>query len=262
MKRANNLDGKTWLKNSISIWSDVRKSKEERRLKHPAIFPTQLVTRLLDSFTNDDDKVVLDPFCGSGSTVIAADRLGKTGVGIELSEKFVLLARNRLSQRPIWSNGESKVYQANANQLLDYVASNSVDVVVTSPPYWDILIRKRTADNKEISHYEGGVGDLGQIANYKSFIKALREVFECVYKTLKDGKYCIVVVGDVRKDKRFYSLHSDVSTMMQEIGFIYDDLIIWDRRRDYNNMRPLGYPSVFRVNKVHEFILIFKRGSK
>jgi len=49
---------------------------------------------------------------------------------------------------------------------------------------------------------------------------------------------------------------------MQEIGFELDDIIIWDRQKEYNNMRPLGYPYVFRVNKVHEFVLIFKKGEK
>jgi len=44
---------------------------------------------------------------------------------------------------------------------------------------------------------------------------------------------------------------------MQKIGYIYDDLIIWDRQADYNNMRPLGYPYKFRINKVHEYLMIF-----
>jgi hypothetical protein len=51
----------------------------------------------------------------------------------------------------------------------------------------------------------------------------------------------------------------DITAKMQEIGFTLDDIIIWDRRQEYNNLRPLGYPSVFRVNKVHEFILIFQK---
>ena len=53
------------------------------------------------------------------------------------------------------------------------------------------------------------------------------------------------------------ALHSDVAVEMQKIGFIYDDIIIWDRQYEYNNMRPLGYPYKFRINKVHEYILIF-----
>jgi len=48
---------------------------------------------------------------------------------------------------------------------------------------------------------------------------------------------------------------------MEEIGFVFDDLIIWDRRHEYNNMRPLGYPYVFRINKAHEYILIFQKPS-
>jgi DNA modification methylase len=62
---------------------------------------------------------------------------------------------------------------------------------------------------------------------------------------------------DIRKKNAFYPLHSDLTTAMQNIGYTYDDLIIWDRQSDYNNMRPLGYPSKFRINKVHEFLLIF-----
>ena len=41
-------------------------------------------------------------------------------------------------------------------------------------------------------------------------------------------------------------------------GRIFDDLIIWNRQADYSNLRPLGYPAVFRINKVHEFLLIFR----
>ena len=64
---------------------------------------------------------------------------------------------------------------------------------------------------------------------------------------------------DLRKKNRFYPYHIDISHLMEDIGFIFDDTIIWDRAQEYNNLRPLGYPSVFRVNKVHEFILIFQK---
>lgn len=93
----------------------------------------------------------------------------------------------------------------------------------------------------------------------EKFLKALQRVFESVYKVLKKGKYCIVIVMDIRKGPKFYPFHSDVANLMQEIGFIYDDLIIWDRRHEYNNMRPLGYPYVFRINRAHEFVLVFHK---
>lgn len=261
-KRANDLDGKAWTRNSISIWSDITKNDEERQLQHPAICPSQLVIRLIESFTVEEEKVILDPFAGIGSTIVAADRMGKAGIGIELSKEYVEIASMRLSQKTLWSvvgEQDSRVHQGDANNLLDFVEPGSVDMVITSPPYWDILTRKRTADYKETRHYGHAEEDLGKIDDYQEFLGALRHVFELVYQVLKRGKYCIVVVMDIRKKARFYPFHSDIAGFMQEIGFIYDDIIIWDRRHEYNNMRPLGYPYVFRVNKAHEFILIFQK---
>lgn len=74
-KRANELDGKTWLRNSVSVWSDIRKTKEETALKHPAMFPISLATRLIECFTNSDASLILDPFAGVGSTLLAAKEL-------------------------------------------------------------------------------------------------------------------------------------------------------------------------------------------
>jgi DNA modification methylase len=131
--------------------------------------------------------------------------------------------------------------------------------VITSPPYWDILLQRRTADYKERRHYGDAQGDLGKVPGYEDFLSALRQVFEQVAIALGPGKYCCVVVMDVRKKNRFYPLHADVAAMMQGLGFLFDDVIIWDRRHEYNNLRPLGYPYRFRINKVHEFILIFQK---
>ena len=90
----------------------------------------------------------------------------------------------------------------------------------------------------------------------------MKEIFEQVHVAMKPERYCIVVVMDLRKKSKFYPFHSDIANMMQRIGFIYDDIIIWNRQSEYNNLRPLGYPSVFRINKVHEFCLIFKTSIK
>jgi DNA modification methylase len=261
VRRANDLDGRTWTRYSISIWSDIRKTPEEIALGHPAIFPQQLVTRLIECFTRSDEKVILDPFMGSGSTIVAADRMGKTGIGFETSAEYYNLAARRLYNRELFQTSEltSQLYLADARRMLEFLKPESVDLVITSPPYWDVLSQKRTADYKETRDYGNAPGDLSQIADYKEFLKELSKVFEKVYQVLKPSKYCIVIVMDLRKKDRFYPFHSDIADFMQEIGFIYDDIIIWDRRHEYNNMRPLGYPSVFRINKAHEYILIFKK---
>jgi len=260
-KKANRLDGKTWTRYSISIWSDIRKSKEEIALKHPAIFPEELVKKLIEIFTNEEQKVIFDPFAGIGSTVLAARNLGKIGIGIELNPEFARKANDRFTEQSFFDdgNGKVKIYIDDANNLEKYVDENTVDLVVTSPPYWDILSVKRTADRKDIRDYGDEKEDLGKISDYFKFLEKLNEIFIKVFKSMKYGAYCCVVVMDIRKKDRFFPYHSDIANFMKEIGFKYDDIIIWDRRHEYNNMRPLGFPYVFRVNKAHEFILIFQK---
>ena len=264
--RANDLDGKTWLRNSISIWSDISKTSEETALKHPAMFPTRLVSRLIESFTRPDQTVILDPFSGIGSTAIAAEALGKLGIGLEISPEYISKARKRpppthnlFDQRRETSRGERRFLEADTRDILKHVAPESVDLVVTSPPYWDILLQNRTADYKEIRNYGDSDQDLGRISGYKEFLDTLGDVFSNILTVLKPGCYCYVVVMDLRKGSNFFPLHADLAVRMQEMGFLFDDLIIWDRKHEYNNLRPLGHPSVFRINRVHEYILIFQK---
>ena len=47
-KRANDLTGSEWLKNSFTIWRDIRRTKEEKQLKHPAMFPEMLAGKLIE----------------------------------------------------------------------------------------------------------------------------------------------------------------------------------------------------------------------
>ncbi|MCK5588041.1 MAG: hypothetical protein KAI34_04910, partial [Candidatus Lokiarchaeota archaeon] len=53
-KRLNDLDGKTWTRYSISVW-DIAKSPQEMKLKHPAMFPEELVKRLITIYTKKGD---------------------------------------------------------------------------------------------------------------------------------------------------------------------------------------------------------------
>ena len=230
------------------------------------MFSAQLVSRLAESFTRPEQSVILDPFAGVGSTVLVAEMMGKAGIGLDISGDYITKARGRPALSPgmfephgAVGGGERRFIEADARDLLEHIEPESVDFVVTSPPYWDILLRNRTADYKDIRNYGDSDADLGRISDYREFLDALAEVFVGVLAVLKPGCYCCVVVMDVRKRDLFFPLHADLAAQMQSIGFLLDDIIIWDRRREYNNLRPLGYPSVFRINKVHEYILIFQK---
>ena len=260
IKRANELGGKTWLRHSISIWGDLRKTKEERELKHPAMFPMALAERLIECFMNEQSRVILDPFAGIGSTLIAAKELGKDAIGIEIAPEYAEIARNRVDQvLPFEGKQDIKIHVADSRDLAAYVPAKSVDMVITSPPYWDILLEKRTADYKESRDYGEARADLGKIRDYQEFLLELRRVFVQVYDVMRPRSYCCMVAMDLRKKNRFYPYHMDITRFMENIGFVLDDTVIWDRGQEYNNLRPLGYPSVFRVNRIHEFILIFQK---
>lgn len=262
--KMNNLTGKEWLQNSFSIWRDINKTSEERQLKHPAMFPEQLAERLINIYTRDFGEVILDPFLGIGSTLKAAYKLGKKGIGMDLSNDYCEIAKRRVkdSQMELFNDKsvehfDPEIYCEDSRNLENHIEKESVDLVVTSPPYWDILNMKRTADNKSIRNYSDSDTDIGNISDYEKFLVELKEIYSKVYDVLKPNKRCCCVVMDIRKKDKFYPFHEDQTRIMKEIGFELEEYVIWDRQKEYNNMKTLGYPYVFRFNKVHEFICIY-----
>jgi adenine-specific DNA-methyltransferase len=85
-------------KNPGDLWVIPNvKSNHVEKTEHPCQFPVELIERLVLSLTNEEDWV-LDPFLGTGTTVIAAIRHGRRGVGAETVPKYVQLARQRIQQ--------------------------------------------------------------------------------------------------------------------------------------------------------------------
>jgi DNA modification methylase len=80
---------------TLDVWDIAPESA--RRVHHPAPFPVELPARLIHLYTYRDD-LVLDPFLGSGSTAVAAARLGRRYVGYDLDAQYVEIARARVAQ--------------------------------------------------------------------------------------------------------------------------------------------------------------------
>lgn len=261
VKRANKLDGNMWLQRSFSIWRDIGKNQEEYKLGHPAIFPIQLAERIIEVLTNGSGKNILDCFAGSGSTLIAGLKKGMNVYGFDISEEFEKMFFDRINNNYLaYKNGSTiKYLLEDAKNAPKFIGHNSIDLCITSPPYWDILNARRSADLKKGRNYTNQKDDIGNIDNYQKFIDELGLIMSEIYKTIKIDGYCVVVVMDIRKGSKFYPFHMDVAEMMKKAGFTFEDLLIWDRQKEYNNCKPLGYPYKFIVNKVHEYILIFKK---
>jgi len=80
--------------NATAIWDIMPENKNP----HPAPFPLELPTRIIYSiFDNDKDKIVLDPYCGSGTVALSATLFGCNYVGIDISENYIKMAKERLN---------------------------------------------------------------------------------------------------------------------------------------------------------------------
>jgi site-specific DNA-methyltransferase (adenine-specific) len=78
-----------------SAWTDV--PGENRRRGHPAPYPVELASRLIQMFSFVGD-TVLDPFWGTGTTTLAAIRTARESVGYEIDRRFIRIGQDRLKQ--------------------------------------------------------------------------------------------------------------------------------------------------------------------
>jgi DNA modification methylase len=272
-----------WMRRAVSVWSDIRKAADELNLEHPAPYPVALAARILECYLDAGPGVVLDPFLGSGSTLLAARQLGLSGVGFEISPKFAQLAYRRVAgllpleradvrvemvdgkgpSFPIRFRPDEQrlvVVQADAARVPELLPEESVDIVVTSPPYWNILRRRRSLLGGAPRPYSDLLEDLGNVPDYGEFLRRLAGIFRAVIRVLKPGAFFVVVAGDIRVGASLVPFHADlIGMMMADLGARLVDLIIWDRRHEYNNLRPIGYPRRFIACRTHEYVLVFQK---
>jgi modification methylase len=93
--RKSTIDREAFLEWTKSVWTFP--AAPARKIGHPAPFPEELPRRLIELYTFEGD-VVLDPFCGSGTTCLAAGRLERSFVGYEIDPGYIRLAEKRLRE--------------------------------------------------------------------------------------------------------------------------------------------------------------------
>ena len=83
----NCLTAKEWIKNQLGVWQFNYESRDIRdKSLHPAVYPISLSSRLISLFTHRGELVV-DPFVGSGTTLLSAQDLGRNAVGFDLQQE-------------------------------------------------------------------------------------------------------------------------------------------------------------------------------
>jgi len=258
----NHLTSSEWMRFGASVWS-VSKSPEERRItgegEHPAVMPLELCTRLIRCLmSRTDDGPVLDPFCGAGSTLLAAKKLNKHSIGIDVSADYAKLTRDRAERES--SSARVDVHCADIMDVATLMEPDSVSMVLTSPPFWNVLDLKRTADERSVRTYHKVAKSLVSIADYKKFVAALSRCFVGIETVMKPGALCVVEVMDLQRGPNFYPFHIDVCNgITKRTGLYLADTIVWDRNIDYNNDKPLGWNHRWFWRRTNSYILVFRK---
>ena len=203
---------------------------------------------------------------GIGSTLKACALEGRIGIGIELNTHFAELARKRIRTevRDMFSSvDDQKVLEGDARDLLLHMESESVDFVVTSPPYWAILkkedrkVREERIANGLSTDYGNDPRDLGSIPSYEVFLQELTGIFSQCHRILKAGRYMAIVVSDFREKSRYIMFHSHLAQSLESVGLEMRGLKVLFQR--HKKVYPYGYPYSYVPNIHHQYILILQK---
>src|SRR5205807_4410817 len=143
VNRLNDLSGKDWIKFTKSWFKHSPPRRDRTKLVHPAGFPETLVREFVEFFTKPS-MWVLDPFMGTGSTLLAARAARRNAVGVEINPRYASMAMSRLEDAPSSNETRQLVLQGNSRNLREVLDENGFqlfDFCITSPPYWNQLKR-------------------------------------------------------------------------------------------------------------------------
>jgi len=261
--RLNDLTGKDWIKFTKSWFKHSPPRRDRTKLVHPAGFPETLVREFVEFFTKPS-MWVLDPFMGTGSTLLAARAARRNAVGIEINPRYASMAMSRLEDAPPSNETRQLVLQGNSRNLREVLDENEFqqfDFCITSPPYWNQLkrasLRQRERKQKGLdTNYSDDPEDIGNISNYEEFLDAQKRIFDEVYEIMKVGGYLVVVTNNVFSEGRLYPLAFETLTTLAKT-WVPKDERIW--LHDDKRLLPLGIYNAWVGNRSHQYCLIFRK---
>jgi len=269
---SNCLTAKDWVRNQVAIWEFFYEKRDIRDKDiHPAVFPIALPKKCIQLFTHKGE-LVLDPFSGIGTTLMAARDLDRNAVGFDLNQKYIDFTKERLSQLKIDYGDDTKQIAIcdDAINISKYLKKNSVSLFVTSPPYADMLnhkrlnksirgdLRKNNHFNK-IQQYSNNPRDLGTM-KIEEYTKALAQIYKKILPLLKPKAHCVININDLWKNNHRYPTHAHIIEAMEKVGYELRNIIIWDKRKLVNRVGIFGWPNNYiTLSTTFEYILDFWR---
>lgn len=194
---------------------------------------------------SQEGDTVLDPFVGGGTTAVEAKLTNRNFVGFDINPEAVGLSRQKCDF-PFDTTATSIIEAADARKLP--LNDNSIDLICAHPPYADII------------HYSEDIeGDLSLLP-IKEFLFEMGKVADELFRVLKKGKFCAILMGDMRKQGMVQPLAFETMRVFELAGFKTKEIII----KEQHNCKATGY---WKTNSIkfnflllaHEYLFVFKK---
>jgi DNA modification methylase len=259
---------KEWLKSQLGVWQFFYEARDIRdKSIHPATFPIALAKKVIELFTHEGE-LVLDPFVGSGTTLVAAQDSNRTAIGFDLQQKYIDLCRNRLVQTALFANSKQLAVQDDARNISEYLDPGSVSLIFTSPPYANLLNRERKnksrrfRNNKQlgrVEQYSQDPRDLGTMP-IDEYTVAMGDIFQSLLPLLRPKAHCVINVSDMWWEDKRITIHIALVEELRKHGYELRNIIIWDRTNVVNRIGIFGWPSNYiTMGVTFEYLLDFWR---
>ncbi len=264
----NCMTAKEWLKSQIGVWQFNYAARDIRNKSvHPATFPISLAKRVIELFTHKGE-LVLDPFVGSGTTLVAAKDINRNAVGFDLQQKYIDLCEQRLSQESLFNAVKQIAIQDDARYISQYFEPETISLIWTSPPYANLLNRERKNKSRRIRNNE----QLGKVEQYSrdprdlgtmqldEYTHAMGDIFESLLPLLRPKAHCVINVPDMWWENKRITIHVSLIEELRKRGYELRNIIIWDRTNIVNQIGIFGWPSNYiTMGVTFEYLLDFWR---
>ncbi|MGC8801161.1 TRM11 family SAM-dependent methyltransferase [Chloroflexus sp.] len=240
-----------------SLWLiERRDTSGVHRADYWGNFVPQIPRQFIRRYTRPGEWV-LDPFAGSGTTLIEARRLGRHAVGLELQATMVehtraLLATEQPAQETVAAIEQGDSLTTDFAALLARYGAQSVQLVLLHPPYHDII---RFSDDPR---------DLSNAPTMAEFLDRLTSVTERVAAVLDRGRYLALVIGDMYRQGEWHPLGFYAMEAVRACGFSLKSIIVKNvsgtlgKRGNNELWRYRALAGGFYVFK-HEYIFVLRR---
>lgn len=268
----NCMTAKEWIKAQIGVWEFFYEARDIRDKDiHPAVFPIAMAKKAIELFTHKGE-LVLDPFVGVGTTLVAARDLKRNAVGFDLNQKYIKVCKKRLAQITLTKDMQQIAIADDARNIDQYLEPETVKLVFTSPPYANLLNRPRLnksrrgdlRENKQflrVEQYSQDPRDLGTL-KIEDYAKAMTEIYRKILPLMKPRAHNMINVPDMWwqdvKYGRRVPIHIYVYHAMLDAGFELRNTIIWNRNNLVNRVGIFGWPSNYiTMGTTFEYLLDF-----